>query len=300
MNFIKTSSALCYLRRYNATHKSRYKMKRIVSILFTAAFLLSMGACNEIKNSGEGDGRVVIKVTDDPFDIGSIESATVTITRVEIKKVGDGISDGNPFVTLSEDTVTIDLIDLRNGVTETLLDLDIPAGEYDMIRLYVDEAGLKLRDYIDPYSVKVPSGSQTGIKIHINPALEVAEGLTSELLLDIDLSRSFVLRGNMTNNNGFIFKPVIRAANMTTAGRLEGMVTDTADVKIKEAKIWIEQDTVVATAFADTLGYYAIIGIPAGTYSISATKDGYDTLRFEGVNIIAGNKTVKNFELIKK
>lgn len=259
-----------------------------------------MGACNEIKNSGEGDGRVVIKVTDDPFDISKIESATVTITKVEIKKVGDGISDGCPFVTLSDDTMTIDLIDLRNGVTKTLLDLDIPAGKYDMIRLYVDEAGLKLRDYIDPYSVKVPSGSQTGIKIHINPPLEVAEGLTSELLLDIDLSRSFILRGNMNNNNGFIFKPVIRAANMTTAGRLEGMVTDTADVKIKEAKVWVEQDTVVATAFADTLGFYAIIGIPAGTYSISATKEGYDTLRFEGVNIIAGNKTVKNFELIKK
>jgi Domain of unknown function (DUF4382)/Carboxypeptidase regulatory-like domain len=273
-------------------------MKRIVSILMTAAFLLSLGACN--RNSSEGDGRVIVRITDAPFDINSIESATVTITRVEIKKVGDGISDGNAFVTLSDDTVTIDLIDLRNGITETLLDLEIPAGEYDMVRLYVDEAGLKLKDNADPYSVKVPSGRQTGIKIKIDPALEVAGGLTSELLLDVDLSRSFVLRGNMHNNNGFIFKPVVRAANMTTAGRIVGMVTDTADVKIKEATVWLEQDTVVATAFADTLGYYAIIGIPAGTYSISATKDGYDTVRFDGVNIVAGNKIVRNFELTKK
>lgn len=276
-------------------------MKKTVSILLTAAFLLGMGACNEISNnSGDGDGRVVIKITDDPFDISYIESATVTITRVEIKKTGDGISDGNPFVTLSDDTITIDLIDLRNGVTETLLDLDIPAGEYDMIRLYVDEAGLKLKDNDDPYSVKVPSGSQTGIKIHIYPYLEVSEGLTAELLLDIDLSRSFVMRGNMQHNNGFIFKPVIRAANMTTAGRIAGMVKDTSDVKVNEATVWLEQDTVVATAFADTLGYYAIIGIPAGTYSISATKTGYDTVRFDDVKIIAGNKTVRNFELTKK
>mgnify|MGYP001096712377 FL=1 len=104
----------------------------------------------------------------------------------------------------------------------------------------------------------------------------------------------------MSQNNGFIFKPVIRAANMTTAGRIEGMVKDTADVKVKEATIWLEHDTVVATAFADTLGYYAIIGIPAGTYSISATKTGYDTVRFDDVNIIPGNKTVRNFELTKK
>ena len=100
-----------------------------------------------------------------------IESATVTITKVEIKKVGDGVSDGNPFVVLSDDTVTVDLIDLRNGVTETLLDLDIPEGEYDLIRLYVEEAGLKLKDVADPYSVKVPSGRQTGIKLHINPSI---------------------------------------------------------------------------------------------------------------------------------
>lgn len=276
-------------------------MKRTVSILITAALLLMTGACNEFSgNRGDGDGRLIVRVTDDPFDISAIESATVTITRVEIRKVGDGISDGNPFLTLSEDTVIIDLIDLRNGITETLLDMDIPAGEYDLVRLYVDEAGLKLRDYDDPYTVKVPSGKQTGIKIKIDPNLEVSEGLTSELLLDVDLSRSFVLRGNMHHNNGFIFKPVIRAANMTTAGRIEGMVTDTAKVKIREASVWLEQDTVVATAIADTLGFYAIIGIPAGTYSISAAKDGYDTVRFDGVKIVAGNKTVRNFELTKK
>ena len=276
-------------------------MKRTITILLTAAFLLSLGACNEIfNNSGDGDGRVVIKITDDPFDISYIESATVTITRVEIKKVGDGISDGNPFVTLSEDTLTIDLIDLRNGVTETLLDLDIPAGEYDMIRLYVAEAGLKLKDNDAPYSVKVPSGSQTGIKMHIYPYLVVSDGLTSELLLDVDLSKSFVLRGNMHNNNGFIFKPVIRAANMTTAGRIEGMVKDTAKVKVKEAKVWITRDTTVATAFADTMGYYAIIGVPAGTYSIFATKEGYDTVKYENISVLAGSKTVRDFILTKK
>ena len=274
-------------------------MKKTCLILLTAALLLFTGACDEIR-TGDGQGRLVINVTDDPFDISTIESATITITKVEIKKVGDGVSDGNPFLVLSDDTVTIDLIDLRNGVTETLLDLDIPEGEYDLIRLYVEEAGLKLKDFANPYNVKVPSGKQTGIKLHINPSIVISGGLTSEVLIDFDLSRSFVLRGNMTNNNGFIFKPCIRAANLTTAGRVEGMVTDTAEVKVKEATVWIAQDTVMATTFADTLGYYAIIGVPAGTYSIFATKEGYDTVSIEGINIIAGNRTVQNFTLTKK
>jgi hypothetical protein len=275
-------------------------MKKNVSILLAAVLLLIVGACSETVKTGADQGRLVLKVTDAPFDISNIESATVTITRVELKKTGDGISDGNAFITISEDTTTIDLIDLRNGVTETLLDMEIPEGSYDMIRLYVYEAGLKLNDSDDIYSVKVPSGSQTGIKIHLNPTLEVSEGNLSEVLLDIDLSRSFILRGNLSHNNGFLFKPVIRAANMAKAGCIQGMVTDTSDVKIPEATVWIEQDTVFATAFTNTLGYYAIIGVPAGTWSVLATKEGYDTVRFDNVNVIAGNKTIRNFELTEK
>ncbi|HCM59677.1 MAG TPA: hypothetical protein DIS74_04765 [Bacteroidales bacterium] len=274
-------------------------MKKRLTVLITAALILIAGACNEIKN-GDDQGRVVLKVTDAPFDISNIESALVTITRIELKKVGDGISDGSPFITLSEDTINIDLIDLRNGVTETLLDLEIPTGSYNMVRLYVDEAGLKLKDSDEIHRVKVPSGSQTGIKIFLSPALEVSEGNLSEILLDVDLSRSFILRGNMDHNNGFIFKPVIRAANMAKAGCVRGFVTDTAGVKITEASVWIEKDTVLATAFTDTLGFYAIIGIPAGEYSVSATKEGYDTVSFDGVDIIAGNKTPLDFELTKK
>jgi hypothetical protein len=224
----------------------------------------------------------------------------VTITKIELRKAGDGISDGNPFITLSEDTVTVDLINLRNGVTETLLDMEIPSGTYDLVRLYVDEAGLKLNDSDEIHRVKVPGGGQTGIKIFLNPALEVSEGNLYEVLLDIDLSRSFILRGNPMHNNGFIFKPVIRAANMAKAGCVRGFVSDTAGVKISEASVWIERDTVLATAFTDTLGFYAIIGVPSGEYSVSATKDDYDTVRVDGVDIIAGNKTVIDFELTKK
>ncbi len=268
-------------------------------MLLAATLILIAGACNEIK-TGDGNGRVVLKVTDAPFDISNIESALVTIVKVEIRKAGDGISDGNPFLTLSEDTVTVDLIDLRNGVTETLLDLEIPTGTYDLLRLYVDEAGLKLKDSEEIHRVKVPSGSQTGIKIFLHPGLEVSEGNLEEVLLDIDLSKSFILRGNPIHNNGFIFKPVIRAANMAMAGSIRGLVTDTAGVKIGEATVWVEKDTVLATAFTDTLGYYAILGVPSGTWSVAATKAGYDTVRYDGVSVIAGNKTVQNFELTKK
>jgi len=274
-------------------------MKKNAILLLAAALILISGACNEIRN-GDETGRVILKVTDAPFDINNIESALVTITKVEMREECDGISDACEFITLSEDTVTLDLIDLRNGVTETLLDMEIPAGRYDMVRLYIYEAGLKLKDSEVIHRLKVPGGSQSGIKVFLRPVLEVAEGSLEEILLDIDLSRSFILRGNPAHNNGFIFKPVVRAANMAKAGCIRGVVTDTEGTEISGASVWIEQDTVTATTFTDTRGFYAIIGVPTGIWSVSATKEGYDTVCYDGINVIAGNKTVQNFVLTKK
>jgi hypothetical protein len=231
-----------------------------------------------------------------------VESAEVTITKLEIRKAGDGISDECPFEVIWEGSEIFNLLDLRNGVVAGLLDIEIPAGEYDLLRLYVDEASLKVKDG-ESYTVKVPSGRQTGIKVFISPGLVVEGGLTTEMILDFDLSNSFVMQGNMNSPagiKGFHFKPVIRAVNNSKAGRLEGKVTNKDGVKIKEASVTVRQDTVVATAVADTMGYYAILGLPSGSYSVTAAKENFDTLEVKDVIITNGNRTVLNLELETK
>lgn len=271
-------------------------MKKILFPVLVAIILFS--ACTR---TDDGPGKLVIKITDDPFNISYVESATVKISKVEIRKAGE--FDENKFLVLSEDTVTFDLLELRNGITAELLDLEVPQGSYDLIRLYVEEASLKLKDHADAFMVKVPGGHQTGIKIFISPAIRVEGGLSSELLLDFDLSRSFVMRGNIGHAmgvTGFIFKPCIRAVDISAAGRIAGLVMDTSEVKIKNAKVWIAQDTVISTAFTDTLGHYAFIGIPSGAYSMFATKEDYDTVAYEEVKVYSGNKTIQNFVLEKK
>lgn len=271
-------------------------MKKLFFTVFATALIMS--ACTK---SSDSTGKLVIKVTDDPFNISYVESATVTITKIEIRKTGE--NEGDAFIVLSENPVTLDILKLRNGVTEELLNLEIPQGKYDLIRLYVDEASLKIKDQPVSYNVKVPSGKQTGIKIFISPALNVDGGLTSELLLDFDLSRSFVMMGNMNHSfgvNGFIFKPCIRATNNTTAGRIEGIVTDTSKANIADAKIWVKQDTIISTTFTGISGSYAFIGIPAGSYSIFATKENYDTVSYTGIKVIEGNRTIQDFALTKK
>jgi hypothetical protein len=271
-------------------------MKKLFFTIFAAAAILS--GCNK---SIDGPGKLSLKITDDPFNMSYVESATVTITKVEIRKAGG--NNGNPFIVLSEDSITLDLSKLRNGITAELFNLVIPQGNYDQIRLYVDRASLKIKGQPVAYNVKVPGGSQTGIKIFISPSLEVGGGLSAELLLDFDLSKSFVMRGNMDHSagvNGFLFKPCIRATNNSTAGRIEGLVNDTSKVNIVNAKVWVKQDTIISTAFTDSLGHYAFIGVPAGTYSIFATQENYDTVAYTGIKVLEGNRTIQDFTLTKK
>jgi hypothetical protein len=229
-----------------------------------------------------------------------VESAEVTITKLEIRKASDDLRDTCSFEVIWEGSETFNLLDLRNGVVAKLADIEIPEGEYDLLRLYVDEASLKVKDG-DTYTVKVPSGSRSGIKVFINPVVLVEGGLTAEMLLDFNLSNSFVIRGNMHSPSGikgFIFKPVIRAANNATAGRLEGTVRDAEGVTLKDVNIDIKQgDEVVSSAITDDNGNFAILGLPCGTYSVSASKEGFKTLEIEKIIIIKGNRKKLNLEL---
>ena len=276
--------------------KKLMSMKKLIFMLLAA--LLTFSGCTKTTN---GPGKLIVKVTDDPFNINYVESATIIINKIEIRKSGQ--SDAIPFTVLSMDTLTFDLMKLRNGITQEITSIDIPQGNYDLIRLYVDEASLKIKDQSVAYKVKVPSGSQTGIKLFISPSITVAGGLTSELLLDFNLANSFVMRGNMDHSagvNGFIFKPCIKVTNNSTAGRIEGMVTDSSRAIVENAKVWVKKDTVISTSFTDLTGHYAFIGVPSGTYSVFATKENYDTVSYSGINVIAGNRIIQDFVLTKK
>jgi len=251
--------------------------------------------CQEIANNQTG--RIVVKITDEPFPIELIEEASVTITKVEIRNEQE--SEENPFITLFEGSETFNLIELRNGLMAEFLDLEIPVGNYNQIRIYVENASIAVKDY-ETYSVKVPSGSQTGVKMFIKPSLKVAGGLTAEVLLDFSLDKSFVLKGNMDTPagiKGFNFKPVIRAVNNTTAGVVQGIVKDADDVPLSEVAVSIGQEEVISTAYTDEEGFYAIPGVSVGIYSMTAMKEGYVTVTIDEFEVVEGNVNIQDFML---
>jgi hypothetical protein len=264
----------------------------LFSLFFILFFFLFMGCEKSVENSDTG--TLSIKLMDAPFPIDLVAEANVRIIKIEVRN-DNNEPDGDPFLVLSDEDTLFNLLELQNGVYADLVEMEVPVGDYSFIRLYVDSAGITLKDETE-FDLKVPSGEQTGIKIIIDPPIQVVGGLTSELMLDFDVSKSFVVQGNPSTPagiKGFHFKPVIRAANVSTSGGLSGKVTDTDSNVLEDATVWIEADTTTYSTFTGMDGLYLLSNIPHGTYTVNATKQTvaaeYDTVSVENVEVVAGN-----------
>lgn len=298
------------------------RTKFIFSLLMAMALIIMSCSDGEGSGSAEGTGTLSVQLTDAPFPYELMAEANVTVYKVEARQVDndddsdddmnddssddtDDSSDNDnyPYITLMEEEIEVNLLELTNGLTQQLAEIDVPAGSYDLIRIYVKGVNVVLTDGT-VYDLTVPSGDASGIKVFIDPALTVTSGLSSDLLLDFDVSRSFVPKGNLVTPaglNGFNFKPVIKASNLSTAGTLSGNVSTVEEevaVALEGAQISVfAADTLNTTSFSDVDGNYAILGLEAGMYEVVAELDGYlvsDTL---DVQIDAANITTQDFVL---
>ena len=284
----------------------------VILIAFSALFI----SCSDGNDSPSDYGKLSVQLTDAPFPHDLVAEANVTIFKVDARYKADlqldtqAIEDTDttvetiqdkPFVVLMENEVQVNLLDLTNGVTQTLVDTDVPVGTYDLIRVYVKGINIVLTNGMT-YDLDVPSGSQSGIKIFIKPGLTVNGGLTSDLLLDFDVSKSFVAKGSGQDINGFNFKPVIKACNLSTTGTLMGEITEIIEgdsIGVEGAQVAvIVADTVNTTTFSDSDGGYMIMGLDAVSYTVVVEKEGYIMQSADDVKINIANKTIQDFELI--
>lgn len=285
-------------------------MKKIGLALTTIVLgLFFMAACTnpDTQHITDGNGKVNVYLTDAPFPIDLVAKTIVTIDRVEIRKQGSDTTEAS-FITIMEDPFEIDLLTLSNGITEQLASIELEAGTYDMMRMHVTESTVVLTDGTE-FDLKIPSGSSSGLKIKIEPALTINSGETADVLLDFDVSKSFVAKGNWKGGklNGFNFKPVVRCVLLDRAGRIEGTVSDTANIVLPNTSVnlWtevndIEEDSLLTTAFTDELGQYLLIGIPQGTYYMTAVIDSFLTDTIWNVDVLKGESTQIDFMLTPK
>ena len=274
--------------------------ENVAVLLLFVILLMSFISCSDDNPNDSDTGQLTVRITDAPFPVKMVDYANVTINKVEIRSASS--DDDSSYIMLTDEdfSATFDLLQLQNGVTGNIVQMDIPVGSYDLVRLHVDSAEIKVTDG-DIYYLKVPSGSQTGIKVFVNPAIEVAGGLSAELLLDFDIHKSFVVQGKPDTPagiTGFSFKPVIRAINESEAGRISGFVRNTSEEAIGAAEVFTviaPEDTLLTLTDPD--GFYALPGLDPGSYDVTAQVAAHDTVKVENIEVVVGNNTEQNFML---
>ena len=277
------------------------------SFMLLAALMLVLSACNETsKTEDVGKGTLSVKITDAPFPLTVVDKVMVTIDKVEIRSSAPVTVDGEEpsyeslFTVVSDKVQEFDLLQLRNGITSDVLEIEIGVGSYDMIRMHVIASKVILKDGSE-FDMKIPSGSTSGLKIRLVPELVVESGIVNEVLIDFDLSKSFVVMGNHRiahGIKGFIFKPVLRAMCVRQSGIISGNVFENETTPLGEAHVQIlRADTVFSSALTNVDGSYALIGVPEGTYQMICEKEGYTDVTVDEVAVKAREKTVQDFTL---
>jgi len=194
----------------------------ILSLIFLSTLLLT--ACSDSSDDNEdlSTALLSLNITDAPVDDAEevvIEFTSVTLLPDEGDEIVFDFIDDESTPDVDEGVMSIDLLALQGVASQPLVEnVEIPAGSYNQIRLGVNaEYDGVMDSYITidatQYELRVPSGSQTGLKL--NTPFTVAEGTEGMTVADEDAvyTIDFDLRKSITDPQGqpgYILKPVLR------------------------------------------------------------------------------------------
>lgn len=248
-------------------------IKQLLSWLICAAILFFTTACTD----DEKNAKLQVWLTDAP---GDYEEVNVDVQGVEIHS--SETDNGTGWKSLDVNEGVYDLRKLTNGLDTLLGELEIPAGRISQIRLILgNDNTIKIGGQY--YGLATPSGQQSGLKLQVHEVL--TEGITYKILLDFDVARSVVQRGN----GAYLLKPVIRTITEAQDGAIKGLIDPAESTPAIYAIIG--EDT-LGTTYSNDAGEFLIRGLAAGSYTVSFDPNSnYQSIQKTNVNVQIGTVT---------
>ena len=281
------------------------KTKNWIKWLAVLISIVFIGACSNggtddplaVNDTNDGTtGYLALGLIDAPG--GSYQAVYVSIKEVQVciaPEECDGFGDcaeNCEWETIAEINQTYNLLELVNGVTESLGLTELETGQYNQMRLMLsdtNDGSTNILGEVETYpqyliddagvvhEMKVPSGYQSGIKL-VHP-FQIVAGLTTELILDFDVSRSVVKAGNSGKYN---LKPTIKVIGTHSRAIVTGTVTTQNEslVPLKGATVTAWQEiaegewSAAMTTATDADGGYMLYLDP-GDYKIVTSAYGY-------------------------
>jgi hypothetical protein len=137
-------------------------------------------------------GTISLFMTDPPHYSDNVTGINITFTQIALNMVN---STGNEtWIVLTNDSTTIDLFDIIN-VTESLGNFSVPVGNYSQIRFMTSTASAMINGEI--VNLTIPSGAQTGLKVHFQTPFEVKAGGIVIITIDITADNNGIHNGKL-------------------------------------------------------------------------------------------------------
>lgn len=240
-------------------------MKTNFSVLTSALALgamLSLTGCGN-DNDNSGQAKLQIRLTDAP---GDFRAVTLDVRSIELHLKPE--NDPNGWQTLPFTPQTLNVLEYVNGRSALLVDTDFDPGTPQEIRLVLGPNNTVTNRNGQTYALKTPSGQSSGVKLKLQN-VNLAAGQSYQLLLDFDVAKSIVERGNGNNpNERYLLKPVIRVVAQDLNGAIRGTVSPAAaQPQVLAIRSSITMPDTFST-MADASGAYQLLSLPAGTYTV--------------------------------
>lgn len=250
-------------------------------MLITFMLTMILAGCSDDNSTDpqtSGNGSLKLYLVDNPAEYDSV---IISVVGVEVHMSNADSLSG--WHTINSDHRYFDLLLLMNGANAILGDTTLAPGNYQQIRLILDNGGYLIDSSGTRHNLDVPSGQQTGIKLNHNFTIE--PGKLYELMLDFNVHKSII----KTGNGQYKLQPVIRVIPVEASGSIGGIVQPPdANAMVLTG---IGADSVFTYPAAG--GAFLLQGIPAGVYDVEIEPGNpvYRDTVITGITVVEGQQT---------
>jgi hypothetical protein len=239
--------------------------------IVSSAVLVACGGGSSSGTPGPAMGTLRASITDAPAC--GFDEVNVTVSKVRVHQSATAGENDAGWTDIVVPATPINLLNLTNGVMQTLGTTPLAAGSYTQIRLVLEaNTGNSMANNVVPTggvktSLVTPSAAQSGFKL--NGAFDVVAGQQADILIDFDACKSIVTRGNGV----YALKPVVKMIPVLLNG-VGGVISPA--LLGKHVMISAQQNGAVvgATVPNATTGEFFVSRLPAGNYDVVVTADG--------------------------